>query len=72
MDVSYIIYLSISISFVIMNLVYFLIPESPKYLHAMGRYEDSRQVLNLIANVNGSASEVRNFDQIRFAGEDDH
>ena len=54
-----------------MNLIYFLIPESPKYLHAMGRFVESRQVLNQIASVNGSASEVRNFDQIRFLGEDE-
>ena len=54
-----------------MNLNYFLIPESPKYLHAMGRFVESRQVLNQIASVNGSASEVRNFDQIRFSGEDE-
>ena len=54
-----------------MNLVYFLVPESPKFLHAQGRFEESREVLNQIASFNGSASEVRNFDQIRFSGEDD-
>ena len=53
-----------------MNLVYFLLPESPKFLHAQGRFEESRQVLDQIASFNGSASYVRNFDQIRFSGEE--
>ena len=45
-DVTLLFYASLGLSFFIMLFTWLVIPESPKYLHATRRYEESRQVLS--------------------------
>jgi len=63
-------YASLAMSFITTMLTLFFIPESPKYLHATGQYESSRQVLSYMASVNGVTE--NNFNDIRFAQEPSH
>ena len=45
-DATMIYYLSLTLSFLVMAITYFFIPESPKFLHASGQYEKCREVLS--------------------------
>ena len=59
-DANLLIYVSLALSFLTVLLTYAFIPESPKYLHATGQFQECRSVLSYIANVNGQTES--NFD----------
>lgn len=55
-DVSLLLYTSMTLSILVVLITYFFIPESPKYLHATGKYTECRKVLSQIASYNNKTS----------------
>mmetsp|Transcript_12965 Transcript_12965/g.17467 ORF Transcript_12965/g.17467 Transcript_12965/m.17467 type:complete len:208 (+) Transcript_12965:299-922(+) len=61
-------YISLSMSIFAVILTTFLLPESPKYLHATGQYEKCRKTLQYMSRVNGT-EQASNLENVRFTQE---
>lgn len=66
-DINYIQYAHLGVIIILCLVTIVYLPESPKYLHAQGRYDETRQSLATVAYING----IQNFpkDQIVFETE---
>jgi MFS family permease len=59
----------IVVMFAIASLIYFwaLVPESPKWLYAYGRYQESRSIMRYVASANSKPEEsLKRFDTLKF------
>ena len=59
----------IVLMFAIASLIFFwvFVPESPKWLYAFGRYDESKKIMRMVASANSKPEEkLQRFDKLRF------
>ena len=59
----------IVLMFAIASLIFFwvFVPESPKWLYAFGRYQESKSIMRMVASANSKPEEkLQRFDKMRF------